>query len=72
MAEMIRFLPVLLAFVLMFMGIPVQLALLGGALFYFGVLNTTLPMTSVIQSLVSQGMSTSLLACHFSSWRGAL
>lgn len=65
MAEMIRFLPVLLAFILMFMGIPVQLALLGGALFYFGVLNTTLPMTSVIQSLVSQGMSTSLLACPF-------
>ncbi len=35
MAEMIRFLPVLLAFILMFMGIPVQLALLGGALFTY-------------------------------------
>ena len=65
MEELIRFLPVIISFVLMFMGIPVQISLLAGALSYFAFINTTLPMTSVVQSLISQCMSTSLLACPF-------
>lgn len=72
MVEIMRYLPMLLAFVLMLMGIPVPICLLGGSFLYFGVLNTTLPMTSVIQNLVSQCMSTGMLAAPFFILAGAI
>ncbi len=65
MEELIRFLPVIISFLMLFFGIPVPIALLSGSLVYFGFINTTLPMTSVIQSLVSQSLSTNMLACPF-------
>lgn len=72
MAEFMRYSPVFIAFVMMFAGIPVQICLLAGSLFYFGILNTTLPMTSVIQNLVSQCMSTSMLAAPFFILAGSI
>ena len=53
--------PILVAFVLLFMGVPVGLALLSSALVYFGFITDTLPLTNVVQKMVNSNMSISLL-----------
>lgn len=55
------YVPTIIAFVLLFMGVPVGLALLSSAMLYFGFLTDTLPMTGVIQKMVTCTMSSSLL-----------
>ncbi|MEM5779621.1 MAG: TRAP transporter large permease [Lawsonibacter sp.] len=55
------YMPCIVAFVLLFTGVPVGLALLSSAMLYFGFLTDTLPMTGVIQKMVASTMSTSLL-----------
>lgn len=62
---MTSFLPVFLALILMFMGIPVAVALLGSAIFYFAFLSTGYTLTSIVQSMVSNAMSTTMLAAPF-------
>lgn len=69
---MMSYLPVLLAFGLMFFAVPVPVCLLAGTFLYFGVINTTLPLTSVIQNIVSQSMSTSMMAAPFFILAGAI
>lgn len=58
---MIVYLPFILAFILLFAGIPVGLALLTSGFVYFGFISTTLPLTSVIQKMIQSCMSTGLL-----------
>lgn len=58
---MLTYLPCIVAFVLLFSGIPVGLALLSSAMLYFAFLTDTLPMTGVVQKMVTSTMSTSLL-----------
>lgn len=69
---MMSYLPVLVAFGLMFFAVPVPVCLLAGTFLYFGVINTTLPLTSVIQNIVSQSMSTSMMAAPFFILAGAI
>ena len=69
---MMSYLPVILAFGLMFFAVPVPVCLLAGTFLYFGVINTTLPLTSVIQNIVKQSMSTSMMAAPFFILAGAI
>ena len=55
------YIPMLIAFLLLFMNVPVGLALLSSALIYFGFMTDTLPLTNVVQRMVSCNMSSSLL-----------
>lgn len=55
------YIPTIIAFILLFMGVPVGLALLSSALIYFGFMTDTLPLTNVVQRMVSCNMSASLL-----------
>lgn len=57
-----EYIPILITFVLMFMNVPVALSLISGSLFYFAFVTDTLPLTSVVQKLVSANMSSTLLA----------
>ena len=58
---MMTYMPCIVAFALLFAGVPVGLALLSSAMLYFGFLTDTLPMTGVVQKMVTSTMSTSLL-----------
>lgn len=62
---MISYLPVLIALVLMFMGIPVAISLLSASFFYFAFLTSNYTLTNIIQSLVTSGMSSTMLAAPF-------
>lgn len=55
------YLPGILAFILLFMGIPVGISLLVSALLYFGFMTDTLTLVSVVQRMISLSMSTSFL-----------
>lgn len=69
---MISYLPVFLAFGLMFFAVPVPVCLLAGTLLYFGVINPSLPITSVFQNIVTQSMSTSMMAAPFFILAGSI
>lgn len=58
---MLVYMPFICAFILLFMGVPVGLALLSSALLYFKFLTNTMPMSGVIQRMVTSTMSTGLL-----------
>ncbi len=55
------YVPAIIAFILLFMDVPVGLSLLSSALIYFGFMTNDLPLTSVVQRVVSSNMSSSLL-----------
>ena len=59
------FLPVIIALVLMFMGIPVAVSLLTASFIYFAFLTSNYALTNVIQSLVTNAMGSTLLAAPF-------
>lgn len=58
---MLIYAPCIIAFLLLFSGVPVGLALLSSAMLYFAFLTDTLPMTGVVQKMVTSTMSTGLL-----------
>ena len=60
-----KLIPFLIAFTLMFLNVPVAVSLIMGSSVYFAFIDTTLPLTSVIQNIVSSNMSTGLLALPF-------
>lgn len=55
------FIPCIIAFVLLFCGVPVGLALGSSAFIYFAFMTDTLPLTSVIQKMVQSSMSSSYI-----------
>ena len=59
------YIPVIIAFGMMVLAIPVPVCLLAGTFAYFGFINPTMPLTGVIQNLITQSMSTSMLAPPF-------
>lgn len=59
------FLPVIIALVMMFMGIPVAISLLGASFFYFAFLTSNYTLTNIIQSMVTNAMSQTMLAAPF-------
>ena len=56
-----NYLPTIIAFILLFMDVPVGYALLTSALVYFGLMDKSLTMTSVVQKVISSNMSNSLI-----------
>lgn len=66
------YLPIILSFTLMLFAIPVPVCLLAGTFLYFGVINPTLPLTSVIQNIVTQSMGTGMLAAPLFIMAGAI
>lgn len=59
------YIPFCIAFILIFMDIPVAISLIMGSLFYFAFLTDTLPLTMIVQKIVSANMATNLLALPF-------
>ena len=63
---MIKFLPVIILFILFFLEVPIAFSLMGASLFYFTFINTTMPMEMVIQQFVTSIESFPYLAVPFS------
>lgn len=59
------YIPFCIAFIMIFMDIPVAISLIMGSLFYFAFMTDTLPLTMIIQKIVSANMATNLLALPF-------
>lgn len=59
------YIPIIVAFVMMFLAIPVPVCLLAGTFVYFAFIDASMPLTGVIQNLITQSMSTSMLAPPF-------
>jgi tripartite ATP-independent transporter DctM subunit len=59
------YIPVILAFVLLFLGVPVAVSLLSSAIVYFAFITDTMPLTMIVQKMVSSNMSYALLAVPF-------
>ena len=69
---MIGYLPILIAFVLYFSGVPVAFALIGSALFYFGVIDHNSPVDLIFQKFVTSAQSFPLLAIPFFVMAGSI
>lgn len=65
-------LPLILVFVLLAIRIPVSMAFISGAVFYFGFIATEMPMNMVLSKMVSAGMSMNLMAIPFFITAGLL
>ena len=59
---LIEYIPLILAFALMFMGMPMAVALFSSSLIYFAFISDIMPLTMVVQRMVSSTMSQSMLA----------
>ncbi|MBR1566417.1 MAG: TRAP transporter large permease [Oscillospiraceae bacterium] len=66
------YLPILIAFVLYFSGVPVAFALIGSALFYFGVIDHNSPVDLIFQKFVTSAQSFPLLAIPFFVMAGSI
>jgi tripartite ATP-independent transporter DctM subunit len=65
-------LPLILAFVLLTLRIPVSMAFLSGAVFYFGFIATEMPLNMILSKMVSAGMNMNLMAIPFFITAGLL
>ena len=59
------YIPIIMAFVLLFLGVPVAVSLLSSAFVYFAFITDTMPLTMIVQKMVSSNMSLALLAVPF-------
>lgn len=59
------FIPLIVAFAMIFFAIPIPVCLLAGTFVYFAFINTGLPLTGVIQNIITQNMAQGLLAPLF-------
>lgn len=66
------FVPIILAFVLYFSGIPIAFALFSSSLFYFGVMTTGSPPDLILQKFISSTTSFPLLAIPFFVMAGSI
>jgi tripartite ATP-independent transporter DctM subunit len=66
------YLPILLLFILYFLGIPIAYALLGSAIFYFTFFDAGMPPDLVLQKFVSATASFPLLAIPFFVMAGSI
>ena len=62
-------LPLILVFVLLAFRIPVCMAFIGGAVFFFGIIAPEMPLNVVLSKMVSGGMNMNLMAIRSSSPR---
>ena len=58
-------LPLILVFILLAIRIPVCMAFIGGAVFYFGFIATEMPLNMILSKMVSAGMNMNLMAIPF-------
>ncbi|WP_243009249.1 TRAP transporter large permease [Clostridium sp. AM58-1XD] len=61
----ISFLPLIIAVVLFFLKVPIGFSLLASSLFYFGFINTTMPVDLALQNLITGLESFPMLAIPF-------
>ena len=69
---MVGYLPIIIAFILYFSGVPVAFALIGSALFYFGVIDHNSPVDLIFQKFVTSAQSFPLLAIPFFVMAGSI
>ena len=65
-------LPLILVFALLAIRIPVCMAFISGAVFYFGFIATEMPLNVVLSKMVSAGMNMNLMAIPFFITAGLL
>ena len=65
-------LPLILVFTLLAIRIPVCMAFIGGAVFYFGFIATEMPLNMILSKMVSAGMNMNLMAIPFFITAGLL
>ena len=65
-------LPLILVFILLAFRIPVCMAFIGGAVFYFGFIATEMPLNMILSKMVSAGMNMNLMAIPFFITAGLL
>lgn len=58
-------LPLILVMILLALRIPVSMAFLSGAVFYFGFIATEMPLNMILSKMVSSGMNMNLMAIPF-------
>lgn len=66
------YLPIVLVFILYFLGIPIAYALLGSAIFYFTFFDAGMPPDLVLQKFISSAASFPLLAIPFFVMAGSV
>lgn len=66
------YLPLILVFILLAIRIPVCMAFIGGAVFYFGFIATEMPLNMILSKMVSAGMNMNLMAIPFFITAGLL
>ena len=65
-------LPLILVFALLAIRIPVCMAFISGAVFYFGFIATEMPLNMVLSKMISAGMNMNLMAIPFFITAGLL
>lgn len=65
-------LPLILVFALLAFRIPVCMAFISGAVFYFGVIATEMPLNIILSKMLSAGMNMNLMAIPFFITAGLL
>ena len=69
---MTGYIPIIIAFILYFSGVPVAFALFSAALFYFGVIDHNSPVDLIFQKFVTSAQSFPLLAIPFFVMAGSI
>lgn len=72
MSNISIWLPLILVLVLLMFRIPVCMAFLSGAVFYFGFIATEMPLNMILSKMVSAGMNMNLMAIPFFITAGLL
>ena len=72
MSEFHVWMPLILVFALLAFRIPVSMAFISGAVFYFGFVATEMPLNMVLSKMVSAGMNMNLMAIPFFITAGLL
>lgn len=72
MSEFLVWMPLILVFALLAFRIPVSMAFISGAVFYFGFVATEMPLNMVLSKMVSAGMNMNLMAIPFFITAGLL
>ena len=72
MSEFLVWTPLILVFALLAFRIPVSMAFISGAVFYFGFVATEMPLNMVLSKMVSAGMNMNLMAIPFFITAGLL
>ncbi len=62
---LLKFIPFIITFVLIFLNVPVAISMIAGSFLYFTFIDTSFGLTNVIQGLVSANMSNELLTIPY-------